>query len=67
VESQISKKTTLKNTHNDGFYESSLKDANKNFTKTSPSNFSKETTTHQKVSKDTFLPLPLSHPPKPPI
>jgi len=52
VESQISKKTTFKNTHNDGFYKSSWKDANKISTKASPSNFSKETTTHQKVSQD---------------
>ena len=51
VESQLLKKTTLKNTHNDGFYKSSWKDTNKNSTKTSPSNFSKETTSHQKVSK----------------
>jgi len=51
VESQLLKKTTLKNTHNDGFYKSSWKDTNKNSTKTSPSSFSKETTSHQKVSK----------------
>jgi len=52
VESQISKKTTFKNTPNDGFYKSSGKDANNISTKTSPSHFSKEITTHQKVSKD---------------
>jgi len=40
------KKTTLKNTHNDGFYKSSWKDNNNN-----PSNFSNNTTSHQKVSK----------------
>ena len=51
VESQLLKKTTLKNTHHDGFYKSSWKDTNKNFTKPSPSNFSKETTSHQNVSK----------------
>jgi len=45
------KKTTFKNTHNDGFYKSSWKDTNKNSTKNSPSNFSKETTSYQKVSK----------------
>jgi len=50
VESQLLKKTTLKNTHNDGFYKSSWKDTNKNSTKTS-SNFLKEITSHQKVSK----------------
>ena len=51
VESQVLKKITFKNTHNDGFYKSSWKDTNKNSTKTSPSNFSKETTSHQKVFK----------------
>jgi len=51
MESQLLKKITLKNTHNDGFYKSSWKDTNKNFTNTSPSIFSKETTSHQKVSK----------------
>jgi len=51
VESQLLKKTTFKNTHNDDFYKSSWKDTNKNSIKTSPSNFSKETTSHQKVSK----------------
>ena len=51
VESQLLKKTPFKNTHNDGFYKSSWKDTNKNSTKTSPSNFSNETTSHQKVSK----------------
>jgi len=52
VESQISKKTTFKHTPNDGFYKSSGKDANNIFSKTSPSHFSKEITTHQKVSKE---------------
>jgi len=51
VESQLLKKTTFINTNNHGFYKSSWKDTNKNYTKTSPSNFSKETTSHQKVSK----------------
>jgi len=45
------KKTTFQNTHNDGLYTSSRKDANKKFPQTSPSNFSKETTSHQNVSK----------------
>ena len=52
VRSQISKKTTFKNTPNDGFYKSFGKDANNISTKTSPSHFSKEITTHQKVYKD---------------
>ena len=59
VESQLLKKTTFKNTHNDDFYKSSRKDTNKNSTKTSPSNFLKQTTSHQKVSKNnpsTFTP-----------
>jgi len=51
VESQLLKKTSFKNTHNDGLYKSSWKDINKNYTKTSSSNFSKQTTSHQKVSK----------------
>jgi len=51
VESKLLKKITFKNIHNDGLYKSSWKDTNKNSTKTSPSNFSKETTSHQKVSK----------------
>ena len=51
VKSQLLKKTSLKNTHNDDFYKSSWKDINKNYTKTSPSNFSKQTISHQKVSK----------------
>ena len=61
VESQLLKKTTFKNTHNDGFYKSSWKDTNKNSTKTSPSNFSKETTSHKKVSKhNPFTSIPKS-------
>jgi len=52
VESQISKKTTFKNTNSDGFYKTSRKDSNNIYTKTSPSHSSKEITTHQKVSKD---------------
>ena len=42
-------KTTFKNTHDDGFYNSSRKDANKISTRISPSNFSKQTTS-KKVS-----------------
>jgi len=52
VESQIWKKTTSKNTHNDGFYKSSWKDKNKISTKSFPSNLSKQTTSHHRVSKD---------------
>jgi len=49
VESHLLK-TTLKNTHDDGFYNSSRKDAYKIYTQHSPSKFSKETTSFQKVS-----------------
>jgi len=51
VESHLLKKTTFQNTYNDGFYTSSRKDANKISTQTFPSNFSKDTTSHHKVSK----------------
>ena len=51
VESQLLKKTNLKNNHNDGFYKSSRKDKNKISSKTFPSNFSKETTSNHRVSK----------------
>ena len=44
VESYILTKTTFKTTHHDVFYKSSRKDKNNISTKTSPSNFSKETT-----------------------
>jgi len=59
VESQILKKTTFKNTHNDVFYKSPWKVKNKISTKTYPSNFSKETPSHHRVSKEkpsTFTP-----------
>jgi len=52
VESQVSKKKSFKNAHNDGFYKSSWKDKNKTSTKTYPSNFSKETTSHHRVPKE---------------
>jgi len=48
-------KTTFKNTHDDGFYNSSRKDA-----KISPSNFSKQTTTPKKVSTPNSSPSPNS-------
>jgi len=41
-----------RNTHTDGFYKFSWKDKNKISTKTFLSNFSKETTSHHRVSKD---------------
>jgi len=44
-------KTTYK-TNDDGFYKYSEKDKNNISTKTSPSNFSKETTSSYKVFKD---------------
>ena len=50
VESHLLK-TTFKHIHDDGFYNSSRKDANKISTQISPSNFSKETISSQKVSK----------------
>jgi len=43
AESQISKKTSLKNSHNDGFYHSSWKNKNKS-SSTFPSTFVKEST-----------------------
>jgi len=52
VESQVLKKNSLKNTHNDGFYKSSWKGKKKFRNQDSPSNFSKETTPHHKHSKD---------------
>jgi len=65
VESQISKKTTLKNTPNDGFYKSYRKDANNISTKTSTSHFFKRNHFSPKKFLNTILlPLPLSHPPK---
>ena len=59
VESHFLKKTTFQNTHNDGFYTSSGKDAHKISTQTSPSNFSRT-----QFLKLILLPLHLSHPPK---
>jgi len=55
-------KTPFKNIHNDGFYKSSWKHTNKLSTQTSPSNFSKETTSHHKVSQ----PNPSTSTPKSP-
>jgi len=44
VESQLSKTTHFKTTHNDGFCKSSWKDKNKVSSKTFPSNFVKDST-----------------------
>jgi len=49
VESHLLK-TAFKNIHDDGFYKSSRKDANKISTKTYPSNFSNQPTSKPKVS-----------------
>ena len=46
VESHLLKETTFKNTHDDGFYKFSWKDTNENFTKITPSTFSKDTTSN---------------------
>ena len=50
VESQISKKKSFKNSHNDGFYHSSWKNKNKS-SSTFPSNFLKESTYKPRDSK----------------
>jgi len=44
VESQLSKKTHFKNSHNDDYYHSSWKNKNKSSSKTFPSNFEKHST-----------------------
>ena len=57
VESQLSKKTHFKTTHNDGFYKSSWKDKNKVSSKTFPSNFVKDSTYNPRNSKpSTYTP-----------
>jgi len=48
-ESQVLKKNSLKNIHNDGFYKSPCKDKHKLQNQESPSNFSKETTPYHKL------------------
>jgi len=60
VESQVLKKNSFINTHNDEFYKSSWKGKNKFQNQDSPSNFSKETSPHHKDYKDK------SSTPKPP-
>jgi len=52
VESQVLKNTSFKNTHNDDSYKFSWNDKNKFQTKTFPSNFSKESTSQNRVFKD---------------
>jgi len=52
VESQILKKNSFKNTHNDGFYKSSWKDKNKFQNQDFPFNFSKESTSQHQHFKD---------------
>ena len=46
------KKTSFKNAHNDDFYKTSWKDKNKHSIKIFPSNFSKETTSQHRFSKE---------------
>jgi len=61
------KKTTFKNTHNDGFYKSSWKDNTKFLQKLLLPIFQKKPLLTKIILKTTLLPLPLSHPPKPPV
>jgi len=51
VESQVLKRNSFKNTHNDGCYKSSWKDKQKIQNQDSPSSFSKENTPHHKNCK----------------
>jgi len=55
VESQLSKKTFSKNTHNDGYYQSSWKNKNKFSSKTFPSNFVKDSTYNSRDSKPSTI------------
>jgi len=52
VKSQVLKRKSFKNTHNDDFYKSSCKDKQKFENQDSVSNFLKETTPHHKNYKD---------------
>jgi len=52
VDSQVLKRNSFKNTHNDDFYKSTWKDKHKFQNQDSPSNISKETTPHHKNYKD---------------
>jgi len=67
VESQISKKTTFKNTPNDGFYKSPGMMQTTFLQKLLLPIFQKKSLLTIRFLKTTFLPLPLSHQPKPPI
>ena len=51
VESQLSKKNHFKNSHNDGYYQSSWKNKNKSSSKTFPSDFEKDSTYNPRHSK----------------
>ena len=64
VESQLLKKKTFKNTHNDGFYKSSWKDTNKILQKLLLPIFQKKPLLTKKFLNTILLPLPLCHPPK---
>jgi len=55
VESQISKKTYSKNSHNDIYYHSSWKNKNKSSSKTFPSNFVKKSTYNPMDSKPSII------------
>jgi len=55
VESQLSKKTSSKNSHNDGYYQSSWKNKNKFSSKTFPSNSVKESTYNPRDSKPSTI------------
>jgi len=62
VESQLSRKTFFKHTHNEGFYNSSWKDKNKFPKQDNPSTFSKESTLQ--TSKDNLSPSRTKSPTK---
>ena len=55
VESQLSKKTFSKHTHNDGYYHSSWTNKNKFSSKTFVSNFVKESTYNSRNSKPSTI------------
>ena len=52
VESQVLKKNSFQNTHNDDFYKSSWTDKNKFQNRDFPSTFSRESTSQKQLSKD---------------
>jgi len=63
VETKILNKTTFKHTHDD-LYSSSWKDTNKNLQQLLLPLLQKKPILSKKFLNTTFLPLPLSHPPK---